>query len=107
MMSKVDEFLNSLIAYDKENIPEVCQKAILPYLKDPEFVPEHIKTKSSAAAGLCSWVINIMAFYQVSLLGHQHHGLLPGLLIYASIYLYINPFKVIFSILERFRRFCE
>lgn len=50
-MAKVDSFLDSLITYDKENIhPEVI-KAIQPYLKDSEFDPEFVRTKSGAAAG--------------------------------------------------------
>lgn len=65
MMGKVDDFLNSLINYDKENIPEMCQKAIQPYLDNPEFDPEFIRNKSAAAAGLCSWVVNIMSYYKV------------------------------------------
>ncbi|OAF71285.1 Axonemal beta dynein heavy chain 17 [Intoshia linei] len=64
-MGKVDDFLNSLINYDKQNIPPVCQKAVQPYLDDPEFDPEFIKSKSSAAAGLCAWVRNIMSFFVV------------------------------------------
>ena len=36
-----------------------------PYLDDPGFDPESIRTKSLAAAGLCSWVINIMIYYKV------------------------------------------
>lgn len=51
MMAKVDGFLDSLIRYDKENIHPDVVKAIQPYLKDPEFVPELIAGKSSAAAG--------------------------------------------------------
>lgn len=65
MMAKVDTFLDSLINYDKENIhPEVI-KAIQPYLKDSEFEPEFVRSKSAAAAGLCAWVINIIKFYVV------------------------------------------
>nr|XP_025719696.1 dynein heavy chain 9, axonemal [Callorhinus ursinus] len=64
-MAKVDSFLDSLINFDKENIPESCLKAIRPYLQDPEFRPEFVATKSYAAAGLCSWVINIVRFYEV------------------------------------------
>lgn len=64
-MAKVDGFLDSLVNFDKENIPESCLKAIRPYLQDPEFKPELVATKSSAAAGLCSWVINIVRFYEV------------------------------------------
>ncbi|XP_023385619.1 dynein heavy chain 9, axonemal [Pteropus vampyrus] len=65
IMAKVDGFLDSLINFDKENIHENCLKAIRPYLQDPEFNPEFVATKSYAAAGLCSWVINIVRFYEV------------------------------------------
>nr|CAD7197237.1 unnamed protein product [Timema douglasi] len=64
-MAKVDSFLDALINYDKENIHPEIMKAIQPYLKDPEFEPEFIRSKSGAAAGLCAWVINIVKFYEV------------------------------------------
>ncbi|XP_045523813.1 dynein beta chain, ciliary [Pieris brassicae] len=65
MMAKVDMFLESLIHYDKENIHPDVIKAIQPYLKDSEFEPEFVRSKSAAAAGLCAWVINIIKFYEV------------------------------------------
>ncbi|XP_056405417.1 dynein axonemal heavy chain 9 [Hyla sarda] len=65
VMGKVDSFLDSLINFNKENIHENCIKAIQPYLQDPEFNQEFIAAKSLAAAGLCSWVINIVKFYEV------------------------------------------
>ncbi|XP_053270380.1 dynein axonemal heavy chain 9-like [Pleuronectes platessa] len=65
MMAKVDAFLLALKNFDKENIPSTCLKAIQPYLKDPEFQPDLVASKSNAAAGLCSWVINIVKFYEV------------------------------------------
>ncbi len=43
----------------------MCQKAMQPYLDNPEFNPDFIRSKSLAAAGLCSWAINIMSFYKV------------------------------------------
>ncbi|XP_030390149.1 dynein heavy chain 9, axonemal isoform X7 [Gopherus evgoodei] len=64
-MARVDGFLDSLIHFDKENIHENCLKAIQPYLQDPKFNPEFVTSKSYAAAGLCSWVINIVRFYEV------------------------------------------
>ncbi|XP_069917498.1 dynein axonemal heavy chain 9 isoform X4 [Oryctolagus cuniculus] len=64
-MAKVDSFLDALVNFDKENIHENCLKAIRPYLQDPEFNPEFVATKSYAAAGLCSWVINIVRFHEV------------------------------------------
>ncbi|KAI8438867.1 hypothetical protein MSG28_011209 [Choristoneura fumiferana] len=65
VMAKVDVFLESLVNYDKENIHPDVIKAIQPYLKDSEFEPEFIRTKSGAAAGLCAWVINIIKFFEV------------------------------------------
>lgn len=37
------------------------------YLSDSQFDPAIIENKSKAAAGLCSWVINIVKFYDVIL----------------------------------------
>ncbi|XP_066093696.1 dynein axonemal heavy chain 17 isoform X2 [Saccopteryx bilineata] len=65
MMGKVDTFLESLKKYDKEHIPEACLKAFKPYQGNPTFDPEFIRSKSTAAAGLCSWCINIVRFYEV------------------------------------------
>ncbi|XP_043280370.1 dynein beta chain, ciliary isoform X2 [Venturia canescens] len=65
VMAKVDTFLDGLINYDKENIHPEVTKAIQPYLKDSEFEPEFVRSKSAAAAGLCAWVINIIKFYEV------------------------------------------
>ena len=53
MMGRVDQFLDSLINYDKENIHPDVIKAIQAYLDDPEFDPEFVRSKSTAAAGLC------------------------------------------------------
>ncbi|NXH09440.1 DYH9 protein, partial [Bucco capensis] len=64
-MARVDGFLDSLIKFDKENIHENCLKGLQPYLQDPKFKPELVATKSSAAAGLCSWVLNIVHFHQL------------------------------------------
>ncbi|MEE6466367.1 hypothetical protein FKM82_006924 [Ascaphus truei] len=65
-MGKIDDFLQALINYDKEHIHENCLKVVKEqYLKDPEFNPDLVRTKSFAAAGLCAWVINIVKFYEV------------------------------------------
>ncbi|CAK8694647.1 unnamed protein product [Clavelina lepadiformis] len=65
MMAKVDQFLDALITYDKENIHENCLKAIRPFLENPEFDAEFIQGKSFAAAGLCAWTVNIVRFYEI------------------------------------------
>ncbi|OQV20869.1 Dynein beta chain, ciliary [Hypsibius exemplaris] len=65
MMAKVDQFLDQLRNYDKEHIPDSCLKAVDPYLHRPEFDPPQVESKSKAAAGLCSWVKNIVNYYRV------------------------------------------
>jgi dynein heavy chain, axonemal len=65
MMAKVDAFLESLINFDKENIDASNLEAIEPYLKDPNFNEEFMKSKSLAAASLCAWAVNIVGFYHV------------------------------------------
>ncbi len=65
MMGKVDQFLDSLINFDKENIQDANLKAVSPYIDDKEFDPDFIRAKSFAAAGLCSWAVNIVTFYRV------------------------------------------
>ncbi|KAG5833962.1 hypothetical protein ANANG_G00281510 [Anguilla anguilla] len=65
-MSKVDDFLQALVNFDKEHIPEATVRVVREeYLSDPEFNPEFVRQKSSAAAGLCAWVINIVRFHEV------------------------------------------
>lgn len=65
MMGNVDKFLEQLKTYNKDAIPEMCLKEVQVYIKDPIFVPELVKTQSSAAAGLCSWCVNILRYYGV------------------------------------------
>lgn len=52
MMAKVDQFLDSLINFDKEHIQDANLKAIDPYLNDNDFDPDFIRNKSLAAAGI-------------------------------------------------------
>lgn len=63
---QVDDFLQALVSYDKEHIPESCLTVVKQqYLKNPEFHPDLVQTKSTAAAGLCAWTINIVRYYEV------------------------------------------
>ncbi|XP_070518395.1 dynein beta chain, ciliary [Cardiocondyla obscurior] len=66
IMGSIDEFLSQLRNYDKENIHPDVVKAIQPYINDKNFDPDFVYLKSHAAAGLCSWVKNIMVFHYVN-----------------------------------------
>nr|CAH7754609.1 unnamed protein product [Callosobruchus chinensis] len=65
MMNKVDQFLSDLINYDKDNIAPEIVKATQEYTKLADFSYEKIISKSVAAAGLCSWVVNILKYYDI------------------------------------------
>jgi len=69
LMANPKDFLESLNnfkgAIDADKVPKQNFNAIRPTLEDETFTPEIIKTKSSAAAGLCDWIINITCYYDV------------------------------------------
>jgi len=69
MMANPQYLLASLEAFkekvDQELVKDGNFKAIRTILANPDFTPEKIKTKSSCAAGLCDWVVNITAYYDV------------------------------------------
>ncbi|XP_037136748.1 dynein heavy chain 7, axonemal [Syngnathus acus] len=51
------KFLQSLREFDRDNIPASIMAVIRDrYISNPDFVPEKIRTASTAAEGLCKWV---------------------------------------------------
>ena len=67
MLSNVAGFLNQLLDFkavvDAFTVPKVNWREIRPYLEMEHFTPEVIEKKNKAAAGLVSWVINIVLYY--------------------------------------------
>jgi len=61
------KFLDSLKTFDKDNIPPSNIKAVRDkFLNDPEFVPDKIRSASTAAEGLCKWVVAIESYDRVA-----------------------------------------
>ncbi|KXS15928.1 hypothetical protein M427DRAFT_111568 [Gonapodya prolifera JEL478] len=61
------KFLDSLRAFDKDNIPVPIMKIIrTKYQPNPEFDPEKIKNASSAAEGLCRWVLAMEVYDRIA-----------------------------------------
>ncbi|VDN99047.1 unnamed protein product [Rodentolepis nana] len=61
------KFLDNLISYDKDNIPDHIIKTIREkYIPNPDFKPERIAVASTACEGLCKWVIAIDAYDKVA-----------------------------------------
>lgn len=75
------KFLESLKTFDKDTIPVPIMKKIRDvYISDRDFVPEKIKSVSTACEGLCSWiramdvydrVIKIVAPKRIALAGAE------------------------------------
>ncbi|KAG7268093.1 LOW QUALITY PROTEIN: hypothetical protein CRUP_011869 [Coryphaenoides rupestris] len=60
-------FLQSLHEYDKDNIPPAFITIIRnKYTTNPDFVPEKIRTASTAAEGLCKWVLAMESYDKVA-----------------------------------------
>jgi hypothetical protein len=66
-MGNVDAFLKSLVTFDKDNVPVAAVDVVeRDYVRGaPGFTPEAVGSKSRAAAGLCSWVINIAKYFRI------------------------------------------
>lgn len=69
LLGDIAGFLQSLMDYkagvDGGTVPEGNFKDVRPYLEMPHFTPDIIKTKNAAAAGLVSWVINIVGYRDI------------------------------------------
>ncbi|XP_075466156.1 dynein axonemal heavy chain 7 [Ascaphus truei] len=61
------KFLQSLHEYDKDNIPSSYMSIIRKqYITNAEFVPDKIRNASTAAEGLCKWVIAMDSYDKVA-----------------------------------------
>ncbi|XP_036367019.1 dynein heavy chain 1, axonemal-like isoform X1 [Octopus sinensis] len=60
------KFLESLLKYDKENIPEETIKKISPYMEDEAFTPHAISKVSKACTSICQWVRAMYKYYFVA-----------------------------------------
>lgn len=70
MMKSPEEFLEKLLTFknivDANQVPASNVNAVKNlYLTMPQFTPEAMASKSGAAKGVCSWVINIVKYYDV------------------------------------------
>ena len=60
-------FLSSLKEYDKDNIPEhVMHRIRKDYITNPDFDPAKAAKASSAAEGLCKWILAMEMYDRVA-----------------------------------------
>ncbi|CAH1783738.1 unnamed protein product, partial [Owenia fusiformis] len=60
-------FLGLLKEYDKDNIPpHIMSKIRKEYITNPDFVPDKVAKASSAAEGLCKWILAMEIYDRVA-----------------------------------------
>lgn len=62
MMNNPNKFLQDVKEFNREDIDPWRLQALEPQLQHPDFNEEFMRTKSSAAAYLCAWVVNIAKY---------------------------------------------
>lgn len=67
MMNNPKQFIDSVQAFDGDNIAEWKKDALKPLMEQPFFTVENMKKKSTAAAFLCSYMINIINYNRIFL----------------------------------------
>ncbi|RYY36723.1 hypothetical protein EON62_01570, partial [archaeon] len=65
MMSDVGAFLTSLEKYDAKTMTEDLVARLTPYVKGEGFTEAEMRSKSAAAANLCSFVVNLYTFNRI------------------------------------------
>merc|ERR1719482_2636460 len=65
MMNNPQAFLDSIAEFDANNIPEQSLANVAPLMAEPFFTYDVMKGKSSAAANLTNWVINIVGYNRI------------------------------------------
>jgi len=66
LLNEHKKFLDSLVKYPKDDIPDDRLVKIKEYLENPKFRPEIIRNASEAAEGICKWVIAICKYNEVA-----------------------------------------
>ncbi|KAJ3111551.1 Dynein heavy chain 1, axonemal [Phlyctochytrium bullatum] len=66
LLADPQKFLDSLMNFDKDNIPENVVQKIKPYIESPEFQVSVISRVSKAATSMCQWVRAMEKYYWVS-----------------------------------------
>ncbi|KAJ3192416.1 Dynein heavy chain 7, axonemal [Irineochytrium annulatum] len=60
-------FLDGLKTFDKDDIPaHVIKKIRTTFIPNPEFKPEKVRNASSAAEGLCNWIVAMESYDRVA-----------------------------------------
>ncbi|OQR83181.1 sporangia induced dynein heavy chain [Achlya hypogyna] len=66
VLANANKFLESLMTFDKDNIPDAVIAKVQPYIDDPNFTPEAIEKSSKACTAICMWARAMYTYYFVA-----------------------------------------
>ncbi|EQC29095.1 hypothetical protein SDRG_13255 [Saprolegnia diclina VS20] len=66
VLANANKFLESLMGFDKDNIPDAVIAKVQPYIDDPNFTPDAIEKSSKACTAICMWARAMYTYYFVA-----------------------------------------
>lgn len=66
VLADAKKFLQSLVDFDKDNIPDKIVQAIAPYIADENFTPQAIEKASKACTAICMWARAMNTYHFVA-----------------------------------------
>uniref|UniRef100_K3W7Q8 Uncharacterized protein n=1 Tax=Globisporangium ultimum (strain ATCC 200006 / CBS 805.95 / DAOM BR144) TaxID=431595 RepID=K3W7Q8_GLOUD len=66
VLSNANKFMESLLTFDKDNIPDAIIAKVAPYMEDPNFTPEQIEKSSKACTAICMWARAMYTYHFVA-----------------------------------------
>ncbi|XP_053409232.1 uncharacterized protein LOC123561373 isoform X4 [Mercenaria mercenaria] len=66
-MANIERFIEELMSFDDQQLPESTLALVEPYLKKPTFEPDTLerKTSNSACGSLCKWVRGVVRYHRM------------------------------------------
>ncbi|KAL7993493.1 putative dynein heavy chain region D6 P-loop domain, dynein heavy chain, domain-2 [Plasmopara halstedii] len=66
VLSNANKFLENLLGFEKDNIPEAIITKVAPSMNDPNFTPEAIEKSSKACTAICMWARAMYTYHFVA-----------------------------------------
>lgn len=66
VLANANKFMESLLTFDKDNIPDAIITKVAPYMEDPNFTPEAIEKSSKACTAICMWARAMHTYHFVA-----------------------------------------
>ncbi|TYZ63897.1 hypothetical protein PybrP1_001177 [[Pythium] brassicae (nom. inval.)] len=66
VLSNANKFMESLLTFDKDNIPDAIVTKVAPYMEDPSFTPDQIEKSSKACTAICMWARAMYTYHFVA-----------------------------------------